>query len=123
MAISQLHTNHSQDIHGHARAFNVGENLDWGRSNPFSACYDWEKPRYQASETEYIDHYLNVVNPNYKYMGMAKTASKQWGSATGQVYELSGGKLHTKNAITVEEYTAKFNKYYNRVMTELREAK
>lgn len=123
MAISQLNTNYSQDNkNGHSRAFDVAENLDWYRPNPFTAWYDMEKEMYKSGirEAEKIGHYKNVVNPDYEYMGMARAASEKWGTATGQVYDWSD--LYAKDAISVEEYASKFNEYYNRVTTELREA-
>lgn len=123
MAISQLNTNYSQDNkNGHSRAFNVGENLAWSSQNPFLLWYDMEKEMYKSGirETEKIGHYKNVVNPHYEYMGMARAASEKWGTATGQVYDWSD--LYAKGAISVEEYASKFNEYYNRVTTELREA-
>ncbi len=125
MALCQLDTNRSQDIIGHSGAFMIGANLSWGSPNPFSGWYETEKPRYQAGEREWgkIGHYVNVVNPDYEYMGMARAASKGYGFVSGLTLAASWMKLYVNEAVSVEEYTAKFNEYYNRVTTELREAK
>lgn len=67
-------------------------------------------------------HYLNVVNPYCEFVGMARAKTKFYGSAWGQVYD-SSPTSYVKEAFSVEAYTTKFNQYYNRVMTELREAR
>lgn len=124
MAISQLNTNYSRENYDHAPSFSVGENLAFGYLNPFEGWYEKEKAMFKAGITDMnkIGHYKNVVNPLCQYMGTARAKTKYYGSVWGQVYD-NDPSWYVKEAVSVEEYTAKFNKYYNRVATELREAR
>lgn len=124
MALCQLDTNYSQDIYEHSEAFRIGANLAWSSQNPFLRWYDMEKLKYKSGEKEWrkIGHYINIVDPDYEYMGMARAASNRYGNVSGLSFATERMSQYVKEAVTVEEYASKFNEYYNRVTTELREA-
>lgn len=98
--------------------------MQYGNTNPFIGWYEWEKPRYKAGEREWgkIGHYSNIVNPDYEYMGMARAASRGFGVVSGLTFSPDWLDEYVRDAVSVEEYTTKFNEYYNRVTSELREA-
>lgn len=128
MAISQYQLNYSKaDGRSHSQAFNVGENLAWGYSNPFTGWYDAEKADYDAGERDQtkVGHYLNIVNNSYGTMGYSYVAGDdvQHGSAYGQTFDFAASRSYTANAVSVSEYQAKFNLYYTNVKQELADAK
>lgn len=128
MAISQYQLNYSKAAgRSHSQAFNVGENLAWGYSNPFSGWYDKEKADYDAGERDNskVGHYLNIVSNSYGTMGYSYVAGStvQYGSAYGQTFSGNATRSYTGNAVSVAEYQAKFNLYYEAVKKEIADAK
>ncbi len=125
MAISQYQLNYSKGVAGHSQAFNVSENIAWGYSNPFDGWYDDEKAEFKKGNVSAAGHYLNIVNKSYTTMGYSYVAGSgvQYGSAYGQTFDYSLTRSFTGNAVSVTEYKAKFNTYYNAVKQELADAK
>lgn len=73
MAIAEVQLNWSRDNaeSGHSHAYNVGENLSWGYSDPFDGWYYEEKAAYEAGSTKGIGHYLNIATAGYSTTGFA----------------------------------------------------
>lgn len=125
MAISQYQLNYSKgEGRSHSQAFNVGENLAWGYTNPFTGWYDEEKVEYKNGNVGAAGHYLNIVNDGYRTMGYSYVSGSgvQYGSAYGQTFDFSPTRAYTGNAVSVSQYQAKFNTYYNQVKQELADA-
>lgn len=129
MAISQYQLNYSKAVIGHSQAFNVGENLSWGYTNPFTGWYDEEKALYDSGNHDFqtVGHYLNVVNSSYTVMGYSYVSGSdvQYGHAYGQTFGSisSGFSRNAVAATSVADYQTKFNTYYQAVTKELADAK
>ena len=108
MAMAALNANRAVVKWEHSMQFSVGENLAWGFSDPFSGWYSMEKKAYEAGNTSFAGHYLNIVSNNYKCTGFAIAE----GSVMSQVFD--GGWRLTKEdqAYTVAEWRARYNKWY-----------
>ena len=65
MAISIVQCDWSKATLAHSRAFDVGENLSWGYSNPFDGWYTEEKALFKEGKTDEAGHYLNIVDYYY----------------------------------------------------------
>lgn len=128
MAISQYQLNYSKAVIEHSQAFNVAENLAWGSTNPFMGWYDEEKALYDGGNHTFEDvgHYLNVVNDSYTVMGYSYVSGSNvtYGRAYGQTFgsTASGFSKTAVVSMSVADYQAKFNAYYNEVKNELAEA-
>ncbi len=124
MAISQYQLNYSKDHTGHSQAFNIGENLAWGYSNPFIGWYDEEKEIFKNGGSGVTGHYLNIVNENYTVMGYSYISGSRalYNHTYGQTFTFDGSKYGT-NAVSVAAYKGKFNTYYNAVKQEIADAK
>lgn len=124
MAISQYQLNYSKDHIGHSQAFNVGENLSWGYTNPFDGWYDEEKEIFKTGGSGETGHYLNIVNTDYTVMGYSYISGGKaaYTNIYGQTFSRNGSKYAT-NAISVTAYKTKFDAYYGAVKQELDAAK
>ena len=113
MATAQADANYSLTNIGHARQFDVGENLAWGYSDPFVGWYDREKQQYLSgiSEFEVIGHYLNIVTSYYAVTGFAVAQGGSYGIEHAQTFTY----LYANDARNVDEYEERFMDYYNRI--------
>ena len=94
----------NDDSEGHAKQFNVGENLAWGYNDPFDGWYTDEKASYDKQKAEGVEHpqgtghYTNIVNPNYDVTGFAisRTNTEYMGPDTvthGQTFNNSAWRV------------------------------
>lgn len=125
MAIAQWQTNASRDYIGHSQAYNVGENLAWGYSNPFTGWYDDERKEYLNGNHNFheVGHYLNIIDADYDVMGYAYTdGCMEYGTAWGQTF-IGDWSKYASGSTSVSNYQNKFNSYYNKVKGNLEKAK
>lgn len=113
MAAAQADANYSLTNIGHARQFDVGENLAWGYSDPFVGWYDREKQQYLSgiSEFEVVGHYLNIVTSSYAVTGFAVAQGGSYGIEHAQTFTYR----YANDARNVDEYEERFMDYYNRI--------
>ena len=105
MAIAESDLNWSDGNIDHSRQFNVGENLSWNYSDPFTGWYDDEKASRGG-------HYLNIINSGYALTGFAVCTAGRSGRFSvshGQVFDYSANEA----SYSVDEYEARFDAYYN----------
>lgn len=132
MAIAQSNVNYSKvSSNGHAKQYNVGENLHWagyltffeqlaqwygdewkncktGQSVAACGWYWTEKPLYDADPNDPgAGHYDNLTNKiaDYTYTGVAINSDADYGYAVSQVY--SYPELDAWNGMTAPTYTVK----------------
>ena len=148
MAIAQVQLNHTnaQENLNHSHLYNVGENLSWGYSDPFSGWYtdekkvaDWldahgmtydqiendvEMKKQIANELGFrspaqvqVGHYENIVESNYLGTGFAIA------KINGSAYGISHGQVftHKTNSLntglmSVDDFFAAFDEYYSNLM-------
>lgn len=110
----------------------IRDNLSWGNDDPYSEWYDREKKIYDGYIAQGLDdvtirlrhwnevgEYLTLISPEYHSTGFAHNAgfdSSIHNQADGQAFN------RVDAGYTVEEYTALFNEYYNKVHAELDQA-
>lgn len=112
MAIAQVQANWSAHNVKHSGFWNVGENLAWGYSDPFTGWYDEEKALYKKTgSTEGAGHYLNIVSANYETTGFAVNQYGSYGVTHGQTFS---GQV-PGDTLSVEEFETAFNQYYSLV--------
>lgn len=79
----------------------------------------------QALNQQYpqVGHYTNIINKNYTTTGTAYIYSKDpapdgWECNAGQVFDFvqHSSYITTANTMTIDEFEAKFNEYYNKLM-------
>lgn len=121
----------NDDSEGHAKQFNVGENLAWGYNDPFDGWYTDEKASYDKQKAEGVEHpqapattptsstptTTSPVSPS-----LAPTPST-WAPTPSPMARRSttahGGwhRLHGTITIgtlyTIDEYEAAFDAYYD----------
>lgn len=132
MACAQADCDYSDQVIGHACQFNVGENLAWNfGSDPYIQWYDQEKEEFDnlvaekypesvgedpwETYEEHSDlwsndtgHYLNDINPTYKYTGFAVCSrGSNYPYTYGQVFYYSS----VATTYTLSEYEQRFNDY------------
>lgn len=112
MAVAQIDVNYSANNIGHAGVYNVGENLAWGYSNPFTGWYYEEKAIYESNPSapfSEVGHYLNIINGSYGATGTAYSlGSRVYRSCSGQTFYWSASY---DGAYTVDEFRAKLAEY------------
>lgn len=144
VAQGQACTNYSAVIWGHSYQYdNMGENLAWNYSDPFTGWYDaekviWEKPENSEARAYYeslandpnqlsrlhikypdlylkVGHYLNIISPYYTCIGAGYIAeSSQFKSSNTS--QLSFGRVQLSSAsYPVDEFERLFNSYYSSV--------
>lgn len=144
VAQGQACTNYSAVIWGHSYQYdNMGENLAWNYSDPFTGWYDaekviWEKPENSEARAYYeslandpnqlsrlhikypdlylkVGHYLNIISPYYTCIGAGYIAeSSQFKSSNTS--QLSFGRVQLSSAsYPVDEFEWLFNSYYSSV--------
>lgn len=136
MAQAQADADYSDTVVAHAQQFSVAENVAWNYgSDPYKQWYDAEKAAFDKKAAELgqtteltgaaaynyytanssslsfstYGHYLNDINPNYKYTGFAymnRGTMNNW-KTYAQVF--SGSTSET--SYTVDEYEELFNEY------------
>ena len=121
MATAQADANYSLTNIEHAHQFNIGENLAWGYKDPFTGWYDREKAKYLSGITEFhvVGHYLNIVDSTYYVTGFAIAQGGLYGIEHAQTFLYYTGS----SAMSVDEYEARFNVYYNKVTSDVANAK
>ncbi len=142
MGVGAANANYSKTNIGHSEAYNVGENLAWGYSDPFTGWYDAEKQIWESDECDAarsyfnsvsgsfntklyrlsqqypaiysrVGHYLNIINDDYKVTGAAYVATGgSYGNTWEQAFDFSATSSKT---YSVSEFTNLFNTYYNLV--------
>lgn len=79
----------------------------------------------QALNQKYpqVGHYTNIINKDYTTTGTAYIYSKDpapdgWECNAGQVFDFvqHSSYITTANTMTIDEFEAKFNEYYNKLM-------
>lgn len=115
MAIAQVNANYAQAEGNHSGVYGYSENLAWGYgeagtdASPFRGWYEYEKKQYEAGNHKFseVGHYLNIVNPDDETTGFA--LQKVYG-----VYAQEFGYFEENDVVmSVDEYEASFNNYYN----------
>lgn len=115
MAIAQVNANYAQAEGNHSGVYGYSENLVWGYgeagtgASPFRGWYDYEKKQYEAGNHKFseVGHYLNIVNPDDETTGFAL-------QKVNGVYAQEFGYFEEKDVeMSVDEFEASFNNYYN----------
>ena len=115
MAIAQVNANYAQAEGNHSGVYGYSENLAWGYgeagtgASPFRGWYDYEKKQYEAGNHKFseVGHYLNIVNPDDETTGFAL-------QKVNGVYAQEFGYFEENDVVmSVDEYEASFNNYYN----------
>lgn len=115
MAIAQVNANYAQAEGNHSGVYGYSENLAWGYgeagtgASPFRGWYDYEKKQYEAGNHKFFEvgHYLNIVNPDDETSGFAL-------QKVNGVYAQEFGYFEEKDVVmSVDEFEASFNNYYN----------
>ena len=115
MAIAQVNANYAQVEGNHSGVYGYSENLAWGYgeagtgASPFRGWYDYEKKQYDAGNHKFseVGHYLNIVNPDDETIGFAL-------QKVNGVYAQEFGYFEEKDVVmSVDEFEASFNNYYN----------
>ena len=130
MAMAQANADWSSTNYGHAKIFNVGENLAWGYANPVDPWYA-EKSIYDAavkkdpsiaSMSAYelsqkdpslylrVGHYLNIIDPEWTITGVGTNTTTDY-KCDSEVF-LWPNKSYGKTQ-TVNDYINSFNTYYD----------
>ena len=130
MAMAQANADWSSTNYGHAKIFNVSENLAWGYANPVDPWYA-EKSIYDAavkkdpsiaSMSAYelsqkdpslylqVGHYLNIINPEWTITGVGTNTTTDY-KCDSEVF-LWPNKSYGKTQ-TVNDYINSFNTYYD----------
>ena len=118
MAQAQVNINWSQQVpRGHSK--NGWDNLAWGMDNPYDGWFHHERPIYfealEKGKDPFIagaGHYMAMVNPDMRATGLAmRTEVDTYRVAHAQTYSPKWEPLGT--TFTVEEYTDRFNTYYD----------
>ena len=120
MAAAQADANYSLLNPEHAHQFNIGENIAWGYTEPFSAWYDKEKEDYLSGNSEFDEtgHYKNILNSEYFTTGFAVAKGGSYG-----VEQLQTFYWKTENSMSVDDYEARFMEYYSKVTEEYNKLK
>lgn len=112
MAISIVQCDWSKSKIAHSGAFNVGENLAWGYSNPFSGWYTEEKALYKKTRSEYsAGHYLNIVDKSTVVTGFAINTNK---AKYGICHEQSFDSYNTTISYSTKQFRKKWLNPYCR---------
>lgn len=115
MAIAQVNANYAQAEGNHSGVYGYSENLAWGYgeagtgASPFRGWYDYEKKQYEAGNHKFseVGHYLNIVNPDDETTGFAL-------QKVNGVYAQEFGYFEENDVVmSVDEFEASFNNYYN----------
>ena len=115
MAIAQVNANYAQAEGNHSGVYGYSENLAWGYgevgtgASPFRGWYDYEKKQYEAGNHKFseVGHYLNIVNPDDETTGFAL-------QKVNGIYAQEFGYFEEKDVVmSVDEFEASFNNYYN----------
>lgn len=115
MAIAQVNANYAQVEGNHSGVYGYSENLAWGYgeagtgASPFRGWYDYEKKQYDTGNHKFseVGHYLNIVNPDDETSGFAL-------QKVNGVYAQEFGYFEEKDVVmSVDEFEASFNNYYN----------
>lgn len=115
MAIAQVNANYAQAEGNHSGMYGYSENLAWGYgeagtgASPFRGWYEYEKKQYEAGNHKFseVGHYLNIVNPDDETTGFAL-------QKVNGVYAQEFGYFEENDVVmSVDEYEASFNNYYN----------
>ncbi len=105
MAISQWQTNAKAQAPGHSLAFDVGENLSWGYSDPFQGWYVKEKADAKAGVPSITGHYEAIVDPGFVAMGYSFAPVKLEPSYGPYVFgQVFAGPGTQKNNIIYNRY-------------------
>lgn len=136
MAAAQRNLNFSKGEIAHSQAYNIGENIAWGYSNPFKGWYDKEKQAYDnyiaqglsyyeivAQHRSEVGHYLNIVDLNgneYSACGYAYTPQSDreipgYRNIWGQTFSTNWDYRFNKGSMTISEYQKEFDSYYSLV--------
>lgn len=115
MAVAQVNANYAQAEGNHSGVYGYSENLAWGYgeagtgASPFRGWYDYEKKQYEARNHKFseVGHYLNIVNPDDETTGFAL-------QKVNGVYAQEFGYFEENDIVmSVDEFEASFNNYYN----------
>lgn len=115
MAVAQVNANYAQAEGNHCGVYGYSENLAWGYgeagtgASPFRGWYDYEKKQYEAGNHKFseVGHYLNIVNPDDETTGFAL-------QKVNGVYAQEFGYFEENDIVmSVDEFEASFNNYYN----------
>lgn len=115
MAVAQVNANYAQAEGNHSGVYGYSENLAWGYgeagtgASPFRGWYDYEKKQYEAGNHKFseVGHYLNIVNPDDETTGFAL-------QKVNGVYAQEFGYFEENDIVmSVDEFEASFNNYYN----------
>lgn len=115
MAVAQVNANYAQAEGNHSGVYGYSENLAWGYgeagtgASPFRGWYDYEKKQYEAGNHKFseVGHYLNIVNPDDETTGFAL-------QKVNGVYAQEFGYFKENDIVmSVDEFEASFNNYYN----------
>ena len=115
MAVAQVNANYAQAEGNHSGVYGYSENLAWGYgeagtgASPFRGWYDYEKKQYEAGNHKFseVGHYLNIVNPDDETTGFAL-------QKVNGVYAQEFGYFEENDVVmSVDEFEASFNNYYN----------
>lgn len=114
MAISEVQGNWSAYNLAHSRLYNVGENLAWGYSDPFTGWYTQERNQWISGNTNFssVGHYLNMCNSDYVVTGFAVNQYGSYGVTHEQsfLYASTG-----TDCMTVSQFETKLNSYCNAI--------
>lgn len=110
MAISEVQCNWSSYNEAHSGRYNVGENLAWGYSDPFSGWYSEERNLWINGNRTFYDvgHYLNICNATYGITGFAVNQYGRFGVTHEQSFYFSSTG---SDVMTVRQFEAKLNAY------------
>lgn len=115
MAVAQVNANYAKAEGNHSGVYGYSENLAWGYgeagtgASPFRGWYDYEKKQYEAGNHKFseVGHYLNIVNPDDETTGFAL-------QKVNGVYAQEFGYFEENDVVmSVDEFEASFNNYYN----------
>lgn len=119
MAQAQVNVNFSQRDVRRGHSSNGWDNLSWGTNSPYEGWFHHERPLYFDAIKQGRDpfaagagHYMAIVNPKMRATGYALTTrSNRYRGAHSQTFSPELEKLG--KTFTVEEYTQRFNTYYD----------
>ncbi|MGN0437101.1 MAG: InlB B-repeat-containing protein [Lachnospiraceae bacterium] len=111
MAVSEVQGNWASYNLSHPGRYNVGENLAWGYSNPFSGWYRSERNLWVSGVREFqrVGHYLNVCNGDYSITGFAVNQYSSYGVTHEQSFYFS--PYSSKDTMTISQFEGKLNQY------------
>ena len=130
MAQAQVNINWSQQLpRGHSG--NGWDNLSWNAENPFDGWFREERPKYFEAKEQGRDpfaagagHYMALVNPQMRATGFAVNTEEflyhgfTWRVAHAQTFAHLTVEGPT---YSVEEYTERFNTYYDELVRAVNE--